>query len=122
MGEKSIETLPQQFDRAYTRGDCAAFRSSYSTGSGSDRAPLTRSLSLPVLIALRSEGEFGSYLNDAYSSLEGRDEIGRTNVNRARNEQIGVIENIVKFSAKLKAGLLSKAEALVNAEIDIPET
>jgi hypothetical protein len=49
---------------------------------------------------LRSEGEFGSQLNDATSALEGRDEIGRTNVHPARHEQIGMIEDIVKFSAK----------------------
>jgi len=71
----------------------------------------------------RSEVEFASYLDYAASSPEGRDEIGRTNVRPAkRHEQIGVIEYIVKFSAKLKTGFLTDAEALVNAEIYIPET
>src|SRR6266545_2935379 len=81
--------------RAYTRGDCAG---------------------------QRSEDELASYLDDAGSSLEGRDEIGRINVYSVRHEQIGVIEDIVKFSSNLKVGLLTDPDAFVNAEIEIPET
>src|SRR5262245_47287835 len=81
-----------------------------------------RRLRRPKITGLRSEGELASYLDDAGSSLECRDEIGRTNVYSVRHEQICMIEDIVKFSAKLKGGLLTDPEAFVNAEIKIPET
>src|SRR5262245_63049100 len=81
-----------------------------------------RRLRRPKITGLRSEDELASYLDDAGSSLESRDEIGRINIYSVRHEQIGMIENIVKFSAKLKVGLLTEPEAFVNAEIKIPET
>src|SRR5262247_1225944 len=47
-----------------------------------------RRLRRPKITGLRSEDELASYLDDAGSSPEGRDEIGRINVHRVRNEQI----------------------------------
>src|SRR5262245_16601360 len=44
------------------------------------------------------------------------------NVYSVRHEQIVVIEDIVKFSAKLEVDILTDSEAFVNAEIKIPET
>lgn len=65
--------------RAYTRGDCAALDRFMIVGQ--------RLRSRYQLRAdLRSEGEFGSYLDDSSSSPEGRDEISRTDVNRSRHE------------------------------------